>query len=119
MATRQYIGVDHIMWSSDYPHTVSTRPPSREVVACDLCSVPEDDRQKIAWDIAGSAFGSRQVLYERFFGSDPLTRARTLNAIYPKAEVMERIWEFLRGDDSAEHRPHSTEGTRPSEGAKG
>ena len=31
---------------------------------------------RLAWDIAGSAFGSRQVLYERFFASDPLTRAR-------------------------------------------
>ena len=30
---------------------------------------------RVAWDIAGSAFGSRQVLYERFFASDPLTRA--------------------------------------------
>lgn len=39
---------------------------------------------RLAWDIAGSAFGSRQVLYERFFASDPLTRARFLNAIYPQ-----------------------------------
>jgi len=59
------------------------------------------------------------VLYERFFASDPLTRARTLNAIYPKAEVMERIWEFLRDDDSAEQSPHSTACPRPSEGTKG
>ena len=27
---------------------------------------------RLAWDVAGSAFGSRQVLYERFFASDPL-----------------------------------------------
>jgi 4-hydroxyphenylacetate 3-monooxygenase len=54
---------------------------------------------RLAWDIAGSAFGSRQVLYERFFASDPLTRARILNAIYPKDEVMERVREFLRRDD--------------------
>jgi 4-hydroxyphenylacetate 3-monooxygenase len=51
---------------------------------------------RLAWDIAGSAFGSRQVLYERFFASDPLTRARILNAIYPKDEVIERVQEFLR-----------------------
>lgn len=25
----------------------------------------------MAWDIAGSAFGGRQVLYERFFAGDP------------------------------------------------
>jgi 4-hydroxyphenylacetate 3-monooxygenase len=54
---------------------------------------------RLAWDIAGSAFGSRQVLYERFFASDPLTRARIMNAIYPKQEVMERVLDFLRPDD--------------------
>jgi 4-hydroxyphenylacetate 3-monooxygenase len=50
---------------------------------------------RLAWDIAGSAFGSRQVLYERFFASDPLTRARILNAIYPKEEVTKRVLDFL------------------------
>src|SRR5438270_354610 len=42
---------------------------------------PAEDRVKLfrlAWDIAGTSFGSRQVLYERFFASDPLTRARAL-----------------------------------------
>ncbi len=58
---------------------------------------------RLAWDIAGSAFGSRQVLYERFFASDPLTRARILNAIYPKDEVMKRVLDFLgRSDDASE-----------------
>src|SRR6266850_5742149 len=50
---------------------------------------------RLAWDIAGSAFGSRQVLYERFFASDPLTRARFLGAIYPKEEATKRVLEFL------------------------
>jgi 4-hydroxyphenylacetate 3-monooxygenase len=54
---------------------------------------------RLAWDVAGSAFGSRQVLYERFFASDPLTRARALAAVYPKGEVMERVLEFLGRDD--------------------
>ena len=60
------------------------------------------DRVKLfhlAWDIAGSAFGSRQVLYERFFASDPLTRARALNAMYRKDEVMQRVRAFLDDDD--------------------
>jgi 4-hydroxyphenylacetate 3-monooxygenase len=56
---------------------------------------------RLAWDVAGSAFGSRQVLYERFFASDPLSRARTLGAMYPKEEVMERVREFLRRDDES------------------
>jgi 4-hydroxyphenylacetate 3-monooxygenase len=54
---------------------------------------------RLAWDTAGSAFGSRQVLYERFFASDPLTRARAMAAIYPKGEMMERVREFLGRDD--------------------
>lgn len=49
----------------------------------------------LAWDIACSSFGSRQVLYERFFASDPLTRARTLAAMFPKREVTERVLDFL------------------------
>jgi 4-hydroxyphenylacetate 3-monooxygenase len=53
---------------------------------------------RLAWDIAGSAFGGRQVLYERFFASDPLTRARALNAMYPKEEVIARVREFLACD---------------------
>jgi 4-hydroxyphenylacetate 3-monooxygenase len=54
---------------------------------------------RLAWDIAGSAFGSRQVLYERFFASDPLTRARFLAAIYPKDDVARRVSEFLDRSD--------------------
>jgi 4-hydroxyphenylacetate 3-monooxygenase len=56
---------------------------------------------RLAWDVAGSAFGSRQVLYERFFASDPLSRARIYGAMYPKGEVMDRVREFLRRDDEA------------------
>ncbi|HEV2099056.1 MAG TPA: 4-hydroxyphenylacetate 3-hydroxylase C-terminal domain-containing protein, partial [Stellaceae bacterium] len=55
---------------------------------------------RLAWDLAGNAFGSRQVLYERFFASDPLTRARALASIYPKKEVMDRVLEFLGRDDN-------------------
>jgi len=52
---------------------------------------------RLAWDIVGSSFGSRQVLYERFFASDPLTRARALNTLYEKDkdEVMDRVRRFL------------------------
>jgi 4-hydroxyphenylacetate 3-monooxygenase len=56
---------------------------------------------RLAWDVAGSAFGSRQVLYERFFASDPLTRARAMAAVYPKGPVMERVLDFLGKSDEA------------------
>jgi 4-hydroxyphenylacetate 3-monooxygenase len=54
---------------------------------------------RLAWDVAGSSFGSRQVLYERFFASDPLTRARALAAIYPRQETMQRVLDFLNKED--------------------
>ena len=75
-------------------------PAIEQYLATD--SMAARDRVKLfrlAWDIAGSAFGSRQVLYERFFASDPLTRARALANIYPKAEVMDRVLDFLGRDD--------------------
>ncbi len=59
------------------------------------------DRVKLfhlAWDIACSSFGSRQVLYERFFASDPLTRARALASMFPKKRVTDRVLDFLGRD---------------------
>jgi 4-hydroxyphenylacetate 3-monooxygenase len=56
---------------------------------------------RLAMDVAVSAFGSRQVLYERFFASDPLTRARAMAAVYPKTVVTDRVREFLRKSDEA------------------
>src|ERR1700722_4650208 len=62
------------------------------------------DRVKLfhlVWDIACSSFGQRQVHYERFFASDPLTRARALASTYPKKEVTDRVLEFLNRDDQS------------------
>jgi 4-hydroxyphenylacetate 3-monooxygenase len=53
---------------------------------------------RLASDLAISSFGSRQVLYERFYASDPLSRARALAAIYPKGEAIERVLDFLKRD---------------------
>ena len=52
----------------------------------------------LAWDIACSSFGNRQVLYERFFASDPLTRARMLASMFPKQQVTDRVLDFLGRD---------------------
>src|SRR6266478_6653271 len=71
-------------------------PQIEQYLATDTASARERVKLfRLAWDVAGSAFGSRQVLYERFFASDPLTRARALSAIYPKDEVIDRVQEFL------------------------
>ena len=54
---------------------------------------------RLAWDIACSAFGGRQILYERFFFGDPVRMSSALYGIYPKEPLMERVREFLRREE--------------------
>jgi predicted TIM-barrel fold metal-dependent hydrolase len=52
---RDLIGVDNMMWGSDYPHSESTFPQSRQILAQILAGVPEDEQAKPAPDpIRGS-----------------------------------------------------------------
>jgi len=44
---RDLIGVDSMMWGSDYPHSESTFPRSREILDRLLADVPADERAKI------------------------------------------------------------------------
>ncbi|MDA4130335.1 MAG: 4-hydroxyphenylacetate 3-monooxygenase, oxygenase component [Thaumarchaeota archaeon] len=58
---------------------------------------------RLAWDIAGSSFGSRQELYERFFFGDPVRMAGNLYNWYDKEPYKERIRSFLNWhEDDAE-----------------
>uniref|UniRef100_A0A831TJ00 4-hydroxyphenylacetate 3-monooxygenase, oxygenase component n=1 Tax=Thermorudis peleae TaxID=1382356 RepID=A0A831TJ00_9BACT len=50
---------------------------------------------RLAWDASLSAFGARQVLYERFFFGDPVRMAGALYTSYPKEPYKERIQAFL------------------------
>jgi len=45
------------MWSSDYPHTASTWPQSREVVERDLKGVSEKERRQIVRENAARLYG--------------------------------------------------------------
>ena len=47
---REVIGVDNMMWGSDYPHSESTFPQSRKILAEILEGVPDDEQAKIAGD---------------------------------------------------------------------
>jgi 4-hydroxyphenylacetate 3-monooxygenase len=53
---------------------------------------------RLAWDVSMSAFGSRQVLYERFFFGDPVRMAGALVMSHDKElrELAERVREFVR-----------------------
>ncbi|MHB1907696.1 MAG: 4-hydroxyphenylacetate 3-monooxygenase, oxygenase component [Nitrososphaerales archaeon] len=50
---------------------------------------------RLAWDIAGSSFGSRQELYERFFFGDPVRMASALYNWYDKEPYKQKVNEFL------------------------
>ena len=47
---RDVIGVDKIMWGSDYPHSESTSPQSRKILSEILAGVPDDEQAKPAPD---------------------------------------------------------------------
>jgi 4-hydroxyphenylacetate 3-monooxygenase len=51
---------------------------------------------RLAWDVALSAFGSRQVLYERFFFGDPVRMAGALVSNHDRTQYIERVREFLK-----------------------
>jgi predicted TIM-barrel fold metal-dependent hydrolase len=47
---RHQIGLDNLMWSSDYPHTASTWPHSQDIVARDFKAAPEAEKWQIVRD---------------------------------------------------------------------
>lgn len=51
---------------------------------------------RLAWDTAISAFGTRQVLYERYFFGDPVRMATALFHSHDRTEYMNKVREFLR-----------------------
>ena len=54
---------------------------------------------KLAWDAAGSSFGGRQDLYERFFFGDPVRMASAYYAWYDKEPYKQRVRELLHRKD--------------------
>ena len=50
---------------------------------------------RLAWDVSCSAFGSRQTLYERYFGGDGARNAALLYQIYDRSAQKNMVEEFL------------------------
>ena len=50
---------------------------------------------RLAWDVSCSAFGSRQTLYERYFGGDGARNAALLYQIYDRSAQRHMVEEFL------------------------
>ncbi len=51
---------------------------------------------RLAWDIACSSFGSRQVLYERFFTGDPIRNPATRYLGYDRGEAVALARNLLK-----------------------
>jgi len=54
---RDLVGVGNLMWGSDYPHSESTWPRSREVLDRVLADVPDTERRAMLHDNAAALFG--------------------------------------------------------------
>ena len=54
---RDVIGVDKLMWGSDYPHSESTFPRSRKILAEILAGVPEDEQARIVGTNTARVYG--------------------------------------------------------------
>src|SRR6266571_1058044 len=57
VANRHFIGVDKMMWSSDYPHQASSWPHSQEVVARDFKDASPEERFKITRGNVAKLYG--------------------------------------------------------------
>lgn len=57
VATREFVGAENLMWSSDYPHTDSSWPHSRDVIAKDFQGVPDEDREKMTFGNVVNLYG--------------------------------------------------------------
>jgi predicted TIM-barrel fold metal-dependent hydrolase len=55
--TRAFTGADNLMWSSDYPHTDTTWPKSRESIAHDFEGVSQADLVKMTYTNAAKLYG--------------------------------------------------------------
>jgi len=53
---REHIGIDNIMWSSDYPHSETTWPNSRKLTDDWMRDFPDEERRKILYGNAARLY---------------------------------------------------------------
>lgn len=54
---RHDVGIDRIMWGTDYPHTEGTTPHSREALRATFAGLPDDEIRAILSENAAQVFG--------------------------------------------------------------
>ncbi len=53
---RHHIGIDNIMWASDYPHSETTWPNSKSLTDEWFTQLGEDDKRKVLWENAAKLY---------------------------------------------------------------
>jgi hypothetical protein len=90
---RHHIGVDHIAWECDYPHSDATWPQSPEILMKSLeqVGVPDDEISKMTWENAC-----------RFYRFDPFAHVprdqATVGALRAQATDVDVTPKALHGD---------------------
>ena len=49
LRNRNYVGVDRILWESEFPRSTSTYPESTRMIESNFAEVPVKDRELILW----------------------------------------------------------------------
>ena len=57
LGLRHMIGIENILWSSDFPHPATTWPRSQEVVARQFADIPTDERELICCGNSARIYG--------------------------------------------------------------
>ena len=77
------------------------RPDLDRYLATDTASALERVKLfHLAWDVSCSAFGSRQVHYERFFAGDPVRNAHMLVNAYNRQPAVQVVRQFLDREET-------------------
>ncbi len=61
IAHRREIGLENLLWSSDFPHSATFWPHSREKIDKDFLGVEEDDKKKILRENTANLYGFDQA----------------------------------------------------------
>jgi uncharacterized protein len=57
LAQRHKVGIENILWSTDFPHPATTWPNSREIVDRQFAGVPDDERDLITCGNSARIYG--------------------------------------------------------------
>ena len=112
---RDIIGVDNIMWGSDYPHSESTFPRSRQVLDEILAQVPQEERAKIVDTmLPGSIASTSSALSPRPADPSGQSSAGARDAATPTSLITETAHAscIRQARSYRHHHPESTGSTQ-------